>query len=173
MDRTEWREEVQLASGEVVVVKRTAIRDKSGFPASRRGAIREWAIVFPDGRAVWKSDGSMIPIALEIRDSNAYVVANIRSRDYCAQFNNPPSSVVFFRWDSMNWIRIVKNEYPTNGRANLLLSPWGGESSDDARGLVNNKDKYLAKPYNNGVNDPLEAVLSDRSLDACDMLKRN
>jgi hypothetical protein len=172
-DRAEWREEVQMASGEVVVVSRSAIRDKSGFPASLRGVQREWKIAFPDDRIVWQSDGSMGPIALEIRGRDAFLAANIRSREYCQKFSDPSSSVLFFRWDGNTWVRIGRDEYPSNGKANLLRNPWGRDSGEDAFGLIKNKDKYLVKPYNNEVNDPLEKVMTSSWIDACSMLKKN
>ena len=173
VDRAEWREEVQLATGEIIVVKRTAVADKSGFPVSLRGAQREWTIALPDPRIVWKSDGSMLPIAMEIRNKNAYVAANIRSREYCKKFKDPPSSVLYFQWNGDTWLTVNKNEFPPSGRANLLMNPWGRNSWEDASGLVKTKDKQLAKPYNNGVNDPLEKTLSSHWIDACSMFKKN
>ena len=173
VDTAHWKEEIQLASGEIVIVERTSIRDKSGFPASARGIQRESTIAFPDPRAAWKSDGSMIPIAAEIKNGTVFVAANIQSREYCAKFSDPPSSVLYFRWNNGDWAQVKKDEYPQSGKANLLTNPWGLNSGQDARGLIPNKDKNLAKPYNSSVNDLLEKVLSGNWIDACAMLKRN
>jgi len=115
----------------------------------------------------------MLPIALETRNKNAYIAANIRSREYCKKFGNPPSSVLYFRWDGDAWVTINKDEFPPNGRANLLMNPWGGSSSEDASGFMKTRDKQLAKPYNQGVNDPLEKTLSSYWIDACRMFKKN
>lgn len=99
VDVAEWREEVELANSEIVVVKRSEVRDKSGFPTSKRGVTRERRVVFPGGQPVWVSDGNMYAVALEIRDSKAYVAVNIRSRELCNKFGDPPSSMIFYRWD--------------------------------------------------------------------------
>lgn len=173
VDHAEWREEVQLATGEIVVVNRVAIRDKSGFPSSARGPLREWTVVFPDRSIVWTSDGLMHPIAVEVSAGHAYVAANIRSPEYCKQFGDPPSSVLFFRWAGKAWERINRGEFPANGKENLLRNPWGLNSAQDASGLIRDKDKNLAKAYNNGVNDPLAKTLSSDWIDACSMFKKN
>jgi hypothetical protein len=170
VDRAEWREEVQLATGEIVIVKRAAVAEKSGFPVAPRGGYRSWEITFPDGVS-WKGNGQEHPLALEMREGKDYLVVNIRSRDLCKKYNDPPSSSVFFRWDGNAWTQIQKDEFPKGGKANLLTNPWGRDSWEDLSGLVKNEKKHLVMSYNQEVNRPLESTLSDRTLDACTMLK--
>lgn len=171
VDRAEWIEEVELATGAIVRVKRTATRDSSGFPISPRGPLREWTIVFPDGRTTWKGNGQSLPIALEVAGEKMFVAINLQSRDLCKAYANPQSSVVFFFWDGAAWKKIEREEYPRNGRANLIKNPWGLDTSSDLRGLVKNRDKHLVRAYNNSVNESLQRVLADPAIDACEILK--
>jgi hypothetical protein len=173
VDVAEWREEVELANGEIVVVKRSEVRDKSGFPASVRGVMRERKVVFPGGQPVWVNDGNMYAVAIEIRDSKAYIAVNIQSRELCKKFGDPPSSMLFYLSDGATWVQVKKEEFPANGKANLLVNPWGRNNFEDLRGLVRNKDKNLVKSYNQRVNQPLEKVLSSRVINACELLKNN
>jgi len=172
-DQAQWREEVELASGQVITVDRVATRERSGFPANNRGRRLGWRIVLPDSQMIWSSDGLMIPIALELENGTAYVAANIRSREYCKEFGDPPSSVVFFRFSEGRWARIPKDSFPKNGMANLLIEPWGRNNQEDAAGLIKSKDKHVAKPYNDGVNEPLDRVLLAYWIDACSLFKKN
>ncbi len=172
-DRTVWREEVQLANGEVVVVNRVAVRDKSGFPIARRGAIREWKVIFPDGRTTWTSGPSDKPIAIELQNGKSYVVVTIRSRELCAKHKDPEGSLLFFRYDGKEWLLISEKEYPGGGEVNLIWNPWGRDSSEDVSGLVKNKDKRLLLQHNPTVGVPLADPKLRRSLDACQMFKKN
>lgn len=171
VDVAHWREEVKLANGEIVVVKRSEVRDKSGFPASVRGVTRERRVVFPGGHPVWVGDGNVNAVAIEIRDGKAYVAVNIQSRELCKKYLDPSSSMLFYRSDGATWVQVKKEEFPVNGKANLLVNPWGRNNSEDVRGLVKNKEKNLVKPYNQRVNQPLEKVFSSRAIDACELLK--
>ena len=54
-----------------------------------------------------------------------------------------------------------------------MMNPWGRSSPEDASGFIKTRDKQLAKPYNQGVNDPLEKTLSSYWIDACGMFKKN
>lgn len=110
-------------------------------------------------------------VAIELRDRRAYVAVNIQSRELCKQYGDPPGSTIFFQQDADSWVQIKKEDFPSNGKANVLANPWGGSSSDDVHGLVSNKDKHLVKPFNDRVNQPLEKVLSSSTLDACYMFQ--
>lgn len=172
IDRAEWEEEVQLSNGELIVVQRSATRDKSGFPASKRGSPRSWEIQFPNSNAIWRSDGNSQPVAVEVRPGSAYLVETIQSRELCAKFHNPPASLVYYRHDGKEWVQIEAGEYPRGGRANLLLDPWGRTASEDARGLLKNEDK-AHRGYNWAVHLSLADPKLRRTLDACQMLAQH
>jgi hypothetical protein len=172
-DEAIWREEVQLATGQTVVVNRLSIRGKSGFPVSRRGAYRLIRVIFPDG-LTWDGDAAREPIAIEIKDKVAYVAVNLQSWDVCLQYGHPAGSIAFFRRDGSNWVQVPRSEYPSNGSINLIYNPWGRSSSEDISGFVKNADKPRLRIPNDRVGTRLdEAIASDRTLDACSMLKRD
>lgn len=171
VDRAEWMEEVQLANGDMVLVKRAATRDKKGTALSRRGPVRSLKLSFPDNRTVWKSNGALRPLALEIIDGTALLAADVHARELCAKYGNPPGSVLFFRWNEGKWVRISRGEYPKNGRVNLLRDPWGRTSAQDVTGLLKHEDKH-ARPGNFLVNVPLDQRVEDKSRDACEIYKK-
>lgn len=170
VDRAEWMEEVQLADGEIVVVNRVAVRDAQAAPSSRKGVLRRWEIVFPDGAARWTGDGSIVPLSIEMLRGIPYLAVNIRSRNLCAKYRDPEGSLVFFRWGGVDWSQIPRTEYPTSGRVNLLRDPWGRSSKEDVTGLIRNHEKRL-KPGNRLIDTPLDEVLTGRSTDACYLYK--
>jgi hypothetical protein len=172
IDRAKWREEVQLANGELVIIERNDSRYAGGFPVSRRGALIEQMIVFPDGRIVWKGDGARVPVAIELRNGKAYVAVAVQSRELCKKYGNPPASLIFFRYDSPEWVTVAESDYPPGGRINLITDPWGRDASGDARGLLKNKDK-AARGYNSHTNAALADPKIRDSIDACQMLKKN
>jgi hypothetical protein len=164
-------EQVQLANGNLVVVKRTAVRDKKGFPISPRGPVRSLEVTFPDLRTVWKGDSSIRPLAIEIANGAALLAAEIHSREVCAKYGNPPGSVLLFRWTTDRWVRITRAEYPINARVNLLQEPWGLTSKDDVTGFVEHEGKQ-ARPGNYMVRVPLDQRIADKAHDACELYKK-
>ena len=173
LDVAKWREEVELADGQIVVITRRETRKKSGFPLSIRGPVVKRELILPWGRPSWVEKDFAYPLALEIRDERYFLAVNIQSRKLCAKYDDPPSSVVYLEWKINSWVRIAREEFPANGKANLLLNPWGRASQDDVDGLVRNKDKHLILADNRNVNRPLKEVLSKYEIDACQMFKRN
>jgi hypothetical protein len=166
VDRAAWREEVRLATGEIVVVGRVAVADRSGFPVSRRGSQRRWQITFPDGKAVWESDGFIQPLSIEVKNRRHFLAADIHSRLLCAKYGDPEGGVLFFRWKGGAWTRIPREEYPENSKVNLLRNPWGRDTSEDAQGLIRHEDKHL-RPSNELLHVPLDERIANRATDAC------
>lgn len=172
VDRAEWTEEVRLANGDMVVVKRTATRDQKPTAVTRRGALRSWEVIFPDERAAWTGYGTNRPAAMEIAGGTAYIAAHIRSRELCAKYNNPKGSVVFFRWSKGEWMRIPIDQYPTGGKVNLLQNPWGRARSDDVRGFIKHQDKHQPGRAERLIGVPLTKLIEDRARDACELYKK-
>jgi len=171
VDRAEWTEQVLLANGDLIVVRRAASRDTKGSPVSRRGGIRTAEVTFPDNRTVWKSEGAVRPIAVEVVDGIALLAVDIHSRAACTKYENPIGSVLFFRWKVDRWERISRMEYPKNGRVNLLLSPWGRSSAEDVSGFIKHADKH-ARPGNSMVDRQLDQRIVDKSSDTCELYKK-
>lgn len=167
-DRAAWKEEVQLATGEIVVVRRVAVADKSGFPVLRRGPQRRWQITFPDGRTVWESDGLIQPLSIEGKERRYFLAADIHSRLLCAKHGDPEGSVLFFRWEDGAWTKIPRQEYPENSKVNLLRNPWGRHASEDAHGLITHEDKHL-RPGNHLVHVALDERIANRARDSCQL----
>ena len=172
VDRADWKEQVRLATGQVVTLDRSSVRSKKGSPISSRGAIKEFAIIFPDSHAKWSDDGAVRPIAIEIVGESILIAVDIHSRELCARFKNPPGGVVLFKWSGSEWKRIARSDYPEAGRLNLLLNPWGRTSSDDARGLVSLKQKRTLSG-NYYLDAPLDRRIGDKSHDACEIYKNS
>jgi hypothetical protein len=169
--RTSWNEEVQLLSGEIVVVKRSVLTTGPSISASSRGKILEQTLTLPDGRATWKVEGILFPRAFEIVRGVPYLAVNIQSRELCERYSWPVQSMVFLKFDGGAWKNIAAGEFPAGGLASLLLSPWGASSWTNASGLIRHKDKHLGKSSNDTVNTPFAEVLRDWRFDACKMIK--
>jgi hypothetical protein len=170
VDGAEWTEQVQLADGGLVIVKRSATRDKKGSPVSRRGAIRGYEVTFPDSQIKWTGSGAIRPLAIEIVKGTALVATDIHSRELCAKYGNPRGSVVMFRWNGGEWLRVPRSEYPQDGRVNLLENPWGRTSAEDAAGYIELKDKGQ-RPGNYFSQAPLDERIANRANDACEIYK--
>jgi hypothetical protein len=171
-DTARWREEVELVNGKMIVLERSATALSSGLPVSRRGPTTERRIVFPDLRITWTGDGSVVPLAVEVRDATPYIVINLRRREVCEQYGDPESSVIYLRWESNSWNRIPREAFPRGGKANLLINPWGSNGRNDVSGFIRSKDKHLAAPYNFDVNKPLEKVIALPTIDVCPTIPR-
>jgi len=165
VDRAAWREEVQLATGEMVVVGRVAVADKSEFPVPRRGPHRRWQITFPDGKTAWESDGLTQPLSIEVCEGRYFLAADIHSPLLCAKYGEPQGSVVFFRWEDGAWKNIPRQAYPRSSRVNLLRDPWGRDASEDAQGLIRHQDKHL-RAGNHLVHVALDERIANRARDS-------
>jgi hypothetical protein len=170
VDRAEWMEQVKLANGKLVVVKRSATRDQKGSPISRRGAIREYEVTFPNSQTKWIGSGAIRPLAIEIAKGTALIATDIHSRELCAKYENPLGSVLMFRWNGGRWLRVPRSEYPQNGRVNLLENPWGRTSAEDAAGSIELKDKGQ-RPGSNFSQVPLDERIANKANDACQIYK--
>jgi hypothetical protein len=166
VDHAAWREEVQLATGEIVVVGRLAVANKSGFPVPRRGPHRRWQITFPDGKTIWESDGLTQPLSIEVKEGSYFLAADIHSRLLCAKYGDPEGSVLFFRREDGAWTRIARAAYPKNSKVNLLRNPWGRNAAEDAHGLIRHEDKHL-RAGNHLVHVALDERIANRAVDSC------
>jgi hypothetical protein len=165
VDHTAWREEVQLATGDIVVVGRVAVADKSGSPVPRRGPHRRWQITLPDARTAWESDGLIQPLSIEVEQRRYFLAADIQSRLLRVKYGEPEGGVLFFRWKDGAWQRIPRQEYPKNSKVNLLRNPWGRSAADDAHGLIRHEDKHL-RPGNELVHVALDERVANRARDS-------
>jgi hypothetical protein len=170
VDRAAWREEVQLATDEIVVVGRVAVAARAGFSVSRRGPQRRWQrrwqMTFPDGKTVWESDGLIQPLSIELNEGGYFLAADMHSRLLCAKHGDPEGGVLFLRWQDGAWTRIPREEYPKNSKVNLLRNPWGHDTSEDAHGFIAQHDKHL-RPGNELVHVPLDERIANRATDSC------
>jgi hypothetical protein len=171
-DTVTWREEVELVNGKTLVLERSEKALASGLPISEKGPTIERRLVFPDVHVSWTGDGSVVPLALEVKDAVPFLVINLRRREVCEQYGDPESSVIFLRWESTSWKRVGRNEFPRGGRANLLVNPWALRRSNDVSGFIRSTSKHLAAPYNFDVNKPLDVVLSSPRTDVCPTIPR-
>jgi hypothetical protein len=127
-------------------------------------------VTFPDSQTTWTSIGAIRPIAIEIVRGVAFLAADIHSRELCTRYENPPGSVVVFRWIDRKWLPVAISEYPQSGRVNLLLNPWGRTNAEDAAGFIELKDKRT-RPGNDFVHVPLDQRMRDKAQDACAIYK--
>lgn len=123
--KREWKEQVKLADGTVIVVGRSSLRERFGeLGSAGYGKFKEEVLLLQDLNALeWRGD--TIPLALEIVGRNAYVIGWLRGWDACARYGYPNPPFVYFRSTAGGaWEQIDPSMSPVELRPNLLLNPW-------------------------------------------------
>jgi hypothetical protein len=152
-DTAEWKEEVLLHDGRMIVIERKARAVSSGFPNASRGRDLEFELHYQPMNVHWK--GTQQQSTFEIFDGIAYlVVSRGDEREICK--DKPPSYIPerFLKYQGEGqWVEINQADFPMD-QANftLYLRYWGNTSSEDASGLITWKEKSEKYPALPGVH---------------------
>jgi hypothetical protein len=123
--KREWREEVKLANGTVVVIGRSSLRERFGeLGTTGYGKFKEEVLLLQKPLSLeWRGD--TIPTALEVDHSNVYVMGWLRGWDACERYGYPRPPFAYFRHSKGGgWEQIDPSMAPIGLRPNLLLDPW-------------------------------------------------
>lgn len=132
-----WTEEVQLADGKVVQVKRKEEHGWTGFPVQKRGRTKYHELCYSPLNLHWKSKPAYRPETFEIVDGKAYVKVTLGGCFECRDHDYPDTNAIYFRWSRTTWQKIGYSDYPKGLRLNLLSNThYDDDGSRDARGLV-------------------------------------
>ncbi|CAN7482513.1 hypothetical protein [Polaromonas sp. LjRoot131] len=161
-DTIEWKEEVLLHDGRMIVIERKAKAASSGFPNANRGRDLEFELHYKQMDVHWK--GIQPQSTFEIFDGVAYLaVAGPDEREVCK--DKPPSYIprqILKYQGKGQWVEIDQADFPID-QANYTLYQryWGNKPSEDAKGLITWKykgdwDGYPATqwPYHDSNNIP-------------------
>jgi hypothetical protein len=146
-DTIEWKEEVLLHDGRMIVVERKAKAESSGFPNANRGRDLEFELHYEPMNVHWK--GTEQQSTFEIVDGVAYlVVSGGDEREICK--GKPPDHIPqkFLKHQDGQWVEIDQVQFPMDeANFTLYLRYWGSEPSEDARGLITWKRKASRDGY--------------------------
>jgi hypothetical protein len=128
-DEMRWREEVLLHDDKAIIIERSAVRIKSGFPDSRRGKILSQEIRYAPQGFVWSSPATEQPLSFDIIDGYLYFVA-IPSQDpsiFCLEKKRGAYVALFYRWENGKLGEIEQRVAPIDIlRMNISgISQWG------------------------------------------------
>lgn len=135
-DEMRWKEEVYLHDGSLVQVDRDAIRNSSGFPNARRGAILSEELRYAPLKVVWQAAGSgEVLLSFDIVDGIPYVVSTttVNKSHFCA--GRPTGDYIgnYYRWIDGKRERISKGQTPIAVMRNNVsgISHWGFDRDSD------------------------------------------
>jgi len=146
-DTIEWKEEVLLHDGRMIVVERKVTADSSGFPNANRGAFREFELHYKPMDVHWK--GHLQQGAFEIIDGTPYLALWLNGPvEFCK--GRPPTDlpIQVLKFEGKDWVEIPQSAFPME-RANYTLyrSFRGNSTEEDARGLITWKRKASEDTY--------------------------
>jgi hypothetical protein len=146
-DTIEWKEELLLHDGRMIVVERKVTADSSGFPNANRGAFREFELHYKPMNVHWK--GHQQQGAFEIIDGTPYLTLWLNDlTGFCK--GRPPTDlpIQVLKLEGKDWVEIPQSAFPME-RANYTLyrSFRGNSTEEDARGLITWKRKASRDGY--------------------------
>jgi hypothetical protein len=150
IDTAEWTEDVKLHDGSVVVVWRKERARSDGFPNDRRGGYVDFEFTYKPMGIHWadKASSSHVrnAVSFDVIDGVAYLVL-YGSGDVCIGRPGSDYSAEFLRWENGTWITMKQADFPIDKlHINLLISPWGRSSGEDAHGRIK-LEKKLEKYF--------------------------
>ena len=144
IDTAEWKEEVQLHDGRVIVLEARATRGSSGFPTQHRGGPRSYELCYRPLKAYWKSPSPYPPRVFEIIGGKPYVVVPLDGCLLCFVHGFPSFSALVYRWEDGEWREAAPTELPAGVTRNLLGRVWSARyRENDARGFYSLEKKWI------------------------------
>jgi len=130
MKTIKWREEVKLASGQMIIVERAEDYRLVGEPGAGTGWLFDYErirTVLPplSGEIAW--EGRLTPLALDIAsDGTVYLVAVVANAAGRKEYSLPDGiNHVAFKYAGNNqWQRVPVTTVPHEFRPNLMADTW-------------------------------------------------
>jgi len=158
-ERRQWKEEVRLHGGEVVVLDRGATR-LSGFPFHGDGLPLDDDIEYAPLNVVWHfhqepyqaSSLHERPSAFEIVGDSAYLMVMPLSDDrVCKQPRRPGDyRAIFYRWIGGSGTRVAQAEVPTHLMSFNLTGDYWDDSREARPALITWSEKALKGKFDPG-----------------------
>jgi hypothetical protein len=121
----EWAEEVKLADGSLVIVKRVSTRERFGeLGAAGYGRFKEEVLTITNPLfAEWRGDTN--PISVDVKGQDVIVVGWLRGWTACEKYGYPNPPFAYFRYSTgRGWEQIKPENVSGSLKQNLLLNPW-------------------------------------------------
>ena len=118
-----WTEEVRLADGSLIVIKRKIVRERFGEPGHPGRVLRQ-EIEYDTPGGVIRWPGDIDPMIFDFANGKAYVVAYPQVAEECFRYGNPNPPFVFFEQMGSEWRRIYAKDVPDTLEFNLLRNAW-------------------------------------------------
>ena len=125
--RPEWKEQVALKDGRVIVVERSDHLTRSLEMGGSGGWVFNSSTIefLPSTQSVkkilWK--GSAYPIAIDIHEGRSFLLTIIISYAGVKEFGRPKPGYVAFELKNDKWERIQIKDLPPGIKGNLLIFP--------------------------------------------------
>jgi hypothetical protein len=139
IDTVEWREEVKLSDGSVIMVWRKARAKSSGFPDAQRGAYIDAELRYDPEDIYWKGVFGVYrePMSFDRVDGSFYLVRYAQSIQACSTKKPEEYAIQILKWEKGRWLEVSQSEAPLDRiRKNLEIDPWGHNPKDDTKGLL-------------------------------------
>lgn len=139
IDTAEWKEEVKLSDGSVIVVWRKARAKSGGFPDSKRGADIDGELRYDPEGIYWKGDFGVYSSSMSFDrvDGVFYLVRYAESIQACSTKKPEDYAIQILKWANAQWVEIPQSDAPLGRiRRNLEIDPWGHNPEDDTKGLL-------------------------------------
>lgn len=152
IETAEWKEEVALSNGDIIVLWRKERGKRSYFPEPGV-APREYELRYDPENIHWvgRPGAYRSPISFDRVDGEFYLVRNPGALEACATKKPDDYAIQILRWKSGQWVEIPQSEAPLDRiRMNLSRDPWGRSSENNVRGLLRLDGFYhVSQSYRN------------------------
>ena len=120
-----WTEEVRLADGSLIVIKRKIVRERFG-ELGYHGRVLRQEIEYDKPGGVIRWWGDVDPYVFDFANGKTYVVAFPRTGEECERYGSPNPPFVFFEQAGSGgeWRRIYAKDMPSHLEFNLLRNAW-------------------------------------------------
>jgi len=142
----QWKEEVLLHDGRMIVVERSVRTGEVPVEFGQPPGESDYTLTFKasDGRTItWESGKAFLPFIVDFLGGETYLVARGATGPDYEKHGCPKPPYFFFRWTAGNWQRIDYQHFPKEIRKrNLSASVTGDEAAFAAakRGRLTSKD---------------------------------
>lgn len=160
IETAEWKEEVALSNGDIIVVWRKERGKRSYFPEPGV-APREYELRYDPENIHWmgRPGAYDTPLSFDCVDGEFYLVRNLGAleRDLgtlegCATKKPDDYAIQILNWRNGLWVEIPQSKAPLDRiRMNLSRDPWGRSPENNVRGLLRLDGFYhVSQNYRDG-----------------------
>lgn len=137
VDTAKWFEEIELSTGQVIVVTRVSRAHSNGFPNASRGSDIDYSLEYPAGKVKWQGPVMNQPLAFDVIDGRIFLVVIHGDGHMCKSNSADEVSASFLEWVSGQWVVRSLASVPVDRmQINLYSRYWGHTPKTDAEGLI-------------------------------------